>query len=157
MLGRHTDTRAPSVCHRVSRAGHLRMGPGGQSRRPRKTRGRAQPNPRNSRSGRLLPVQIKCPAGRRDRSTQNPSHPEVLWSQAPAPVERSGERERDEDFHRRGFATTTPERSGLLARVLLRDLRCARSVPVGVIEELRAVNSSSDFNRDRTAWPGSST
>jgi hypothetical protein len=65
------------------------------SDRPRKTRGRAQPNPRNSRSGRLLPVQIKCPAGRRDRSTQNPSHPEVLWSQAPAPVDRSGERERE--------------------------------------------------------------
>ncbi|KAL5647498.1 hypothetical protein ACJX0J_041853, partial [Zea mays] len=63
------------------------------------------------------------------------------------------ERERDEDFRRRGFVTTTPLRSGLLVRALLRDLRCVLSASVGAIGELRAGNFSSDFNLDRTAWP----
>ena len=62
---------------------------------------------------------------------------------------REKRRERDEDFRRRGFATTTPERSGLLARVLLRDLRCVLSASVGAIEALRAGDCSSDFDRDR--------
>jgi hypothetical protein len=78
------------------------------------------------------------------------------WSQLPTPAEQNrGEWER-RGFPRHGFATTTLERSELLASGILRDLRCARSAPVGVIEELCAVNSSSDIDRDRTAWPGSS-
>lgn len=56
-------------------------------------------------------------------------------------------------FRRRGFATATPERSELLARVLLHGLRCVCTTSVGAIGALRIGNFSSDFDWDRIMWP----
>jgi hypothetical protein len=62
-----------------------------------------------------------------------------------------GEGERG--FRHRGFATATPERSKLLASVLLHGLRCAYVASAGVIGALSGSDFSSDFGWDRTMWP----
>jgi hypothetical protein len=80
-------------------------------------------------------------------------NPRPLGCSYPHQQSEIEESEREEDFRRRGFATTTPERSELLARVLLRNLRCVLSASVGAIEALRAGDCSSNFNRDRITWP----